>query len=251
MKKKTPKYMEFLINGKNIALVSKAGTPLINDPGYFLVQNAYKNKIRVVPLPGACAAITALSVSGFNINKFCYEGFLSHKNKKRKKQINNLKNEKRTIILYESPQRLQKTIQYINSEMGSKRILTIAKELTKVWEKIYTGTAKQVLQIIQEKPKYSKGEIVIIIDGNKEKNNSLITKKIRKTFFILKKVMSTKTAIQIIAKIYRIKKNSMYNIIIQNQIDEVDQTVAVTMNHNDRGKSGLHRAKVPGNSWEE
>ncbi len=135
--------------------------------------------------------------------------------------------------------------------MGSTRILTIAKELTKVWENIYTGTAKKILQMIQGNPKYRKGEIVIIIDGNKEKNKAQIIKKINKTFYILKNVMSTKTAIKIISKIYRIKKNSMYNIIVQNQINEVDQTVAVTINHNNRGKSGLHRAKVPGNTWEE
>nr|WP_257646473.1 SAM-dependent methyltransferase [Buchnera aphidicola] len=82
--KKSDKYIKKLTYGKNIALVSKAGTPLINDPGSFLINNAYKNNIRVVPLPGACAAITALSASGLNINKFCYEGFLSHKNEKRK-----------------------------------------------------------------------------------------------------------------------------------------------------------------------
>lgn len=214
-KKKSPIYIKLLKNGNNIALVSKAGTPLINDPGYLLVRYAYQNNIRVVPLPGACAAITALIASGFSINKFCYEGFLSNKKIKRKKQIHDLKNEKRTIILYESPKRLKSTIKYIEKEMGKKRLLTIAKELTKIWENIYTGIPEKILKKINNNKNYTQGEIVIIIDGNKENTNNIITKKIKKIFLVLKKVMSTKTAVDTISKIYRIKKNSMYNVIIQ------------------------------------
>lgn len=212
-KKKNKKYINMLINGKNLALVSKAGTPVINDPGYLLIKYAYNYNIRVVPLPGACAAITALSGSGLRANQFCYEGFLPKKKSLCKKKIYSLSTEQRTIILYESPKRLINTIKLIKKIIGSKRKITIAKEITKKWEKIKKGTVSEILHTIKKKNKWQKGEITILINGMKKKKSHIISSEILKTFYLLKKETSTSTAIKITAKIYRFSKNILYNTI--------------------------------------
>ncbi|ABJ90533.1 16S rRNA (cytidine(1402)-2'-O)-methyltransferase [Buchnera aphidicola] len=219
-KLKTKKYIKMLKDGKNLALVSNAGTPLINDPGYLLVKQAYSNNIRVVPLPGACAAISALISSGLKTNRFCYEGFLPKKKKKLKKKIYSLNNEKRTTILYESPKRLINTIKLIKKIMGPKKKISISKELTKKWEKIKTGTTQKFLKKIKKNNYWKKGEILIIINGIKNKKKK-ISSKILQTLSILKKEMSLSKAIKITAKICRFNKNILYNKIIKKKNDKV------------------------------
>ncbi|WP_154029123.1 16S rRNA (cytidine(1402)-2'-O)-methyltransferase [Buchnera aphidicola] len=221
-KEKKNKYIIMLNNGKNIAIVSNAGTPVINDPGYLLVKHAYYNNIRVVPLPGACAAITALSASGLKTNQFCYEGFLPKKQKSCEKKINSLCKEIRTIILYESPKRLIHTIKLIKKIMGSKRKIVIAKELTKKWENIKKGTVKEILNIIENNIYWEKGEITILIDGKKKNKDNILSSKILNIFNILKKEMKKSTAIKITAKICGFNKNILYNNIIKKKYNEVD-----------------------------
>ncbi|VFP80980.1 Ribosomal RNA small subunit methyltransferase I [Buchnera aphidicola (Cinara kochiana kochiana)] len=217
-KKKTNQYINILKNGNNIAIVSKAGTPIINDPGYILVKYAYRNNIRVVPLPGACAAITALCAAGLKANQFCYEGFLPNKKKKCEKKIYSLRKENRTIILYESPKRLVHTIQLIKKNMGVTRKITIAREITKKWENIQKGTAEQLLLIINDDIYWKKGEITIIINGAKKNNKNIISSRILKIFNIIKKETSNTTAIKITKKICRLNKNVLYNKIIKKNI---------------------------------
>ncbi|VFP87907.1 Ribosomal RNA small subunit methyltransferase I [Buchnera aphidicola (Cinara piceae)] len=221
-KKKKNKYIDMLNNGKNIAIVSKAGTPVINDPGYLLVKYAYSNNIRVVPLPGACAAITALSASGLKTNQFCYEGFLPKKKKSCEKKIYSLCRELRTIILYESPKRLINTITLIKQIMGSKRKITVAKEITKKWEKIKKGTTKEILSTIKNDTNWTKGEITILISGKKKNKNNIVSSKILNTFNILKKETKKSTAIKITAKIFGFNKNILYNNVINKKSNEVD-----------------------------
>ncbi|VFP79073.1 16S rRNA (cytidine(1402)-2'-O)-methyltransferase [Buchnera aphidicola] len=221
-KKKKNKYIIMLNNGKNIAIVSNAGTPIINDPGYLLVKYAYDNNIRVVPLPGACAAITALSASGLKTNKFCYEGFLPKKKKLCEKKIHSLCNEIRTIILYESPKRLIYTIKLIKKIMGSKRKIVVAKELTKKWENIKKGTVEEILNIVENNIYWKKGEITILINGKKKNKNNIISSKILNIFNILKKEMKKSTAIKMTAKICDFNKNILYNNIVKKKYNEVD-----------------------------
>ncbi|WP_244268588.1 16S rRNA (cytidine(1402)-2'-O)-methyltransferase [Buchnera aphidicola] len=217
-KQKTKKYIHMLNQGNNLAIVSKAGTPIINDPGYLLVKNAYKNNIRVVPLPGACAAITALSASGLQANQFCYEGFLPKKKILCEKKIYSLFREKRTIITYESSKRLLNTIKIIKKVMGKERKITIAKEVTKRWENIQSGTIEQIFNIIKHDETWRKGEITIVIDGAKREKKNILSLKTLKIFNLLKKETTLTTAIKITAKICGFSKNILYNTIVTKNI---------------------------------
>lgn len=156
-----------LQKGETLALVSDAGTPGISDPGFLLVREALKNGIKVDALPGATALIPALVKSGFPTDRFVFEGFLPHK-KGRQTLLKKLAEEDRTIILYESPHRLLKTLEQIVEFMGADRQVSVSRELTKKFEETQTGTAQEVLTYFGAKE--VKGEIVMVISGKtKEK----------------------------------------------------------------------------------
>ncbi len=154
--------IEELHGGKQIALVSDAGTPAISDPGFLLVRECLKEKISVECLPGATAIIPALVKSGFPTDRFVFEGFLPHK-KGRQTKIESFKDEERTIILYESPHRLLKALQQFCEILGEERRVSVSRELSKIYEETITGTAREVFEIFNEKG--VKGEIVIILEG--------------------------------------------------------------------------------------
>ena len=159
IKHKSGKIIDYLKNGQSIALVSDAGTPGISDPGYHLVKECISHNIRVIPIPGASAFLSALVCSGLPNNKFCYEGFLPQK-KGRKTRIEELKTEKRTVIFYESPHRIHKTISQLYESWGERKC-TLARELTKKFEEFIYSSLKQ----LTEDPPRVKGEIVLIIEG--------------------------------------------------------------------------------------
>lgn len=215
-KKRTKKIIIHLKNGKKIALISNAGTPLINDPGYNLITECYKNEIKIIPLPGPCAAITALSASGISTNQFCYEGFLPKKKRKRYEKLKNLSFETRTIIFYESPKRLLKTIEDIVKIFGPNRNIFLAKELTKIWELICRTTTLNLLNLIKKNENYRKGEITLIIEGNKEKKK--FSKKIINTLNLLNNILSFKESIKLTAKIHKLGKNNLYQYAIKNKL---------------------------------
>lgn len=139
-----------LQSGQSIALVSDAGTPLINDPGYHLVRRCREAGIRVVPLPGACAAITALSASGLASDRFCYEGFLPAKTKGRKDKLRELGEEPRTLIFYESTHRLLDSLQDISEVLGAERYVVLAREITKTWESIHGAPVGELLAWVKK-----------------------------------------------------------------------------------------------------
>jgi len=155
--------LEDLKGGKTLALISDAGTPAISDPGFLLVRECLKEKIKVSTLPGATAFVPALVNSGFPLNEFVFEGFLPHK-KGRQTKLNVLKEEKRTVVLYESPHRILKTINQLAERIGERRIC-VSRELSKVYEENLIGTCPELLLHFEEKP--PKGEIVIIIEAIK------------------------------------------------------------------------------------
>ncbi|WP_343126712.1 16S rRNA (cytidine(1402)-2'-O)-methyltransferase [Buchnera aphidicola] len=222
-KKNTIKYIKKLKKGYNIALVSKAGTPLINDPGFLLVKKSHKKNIRVVPIPGPCAAIAALCASGIKTSSFCYEGFLSSNKNFKKKKIKKIKKEKRTIIFYESPKRLIQTLKILSQEIEPTRKITIARELTKIWEQIITGTMQEIFLFFKKNVNLRKGEIVIILEGSKIYQKKKITQNMKKIFQILSSEISFSNSIKIMQKIYGIKKNFLYNKMIQEKfLNEVD-----------------------------
>ena len=161
IKTQTPRLIEKLKNGNSIALISDAGTPGISDPGYLLVKQCVENNIRVIPIPGANALLAALTASGLPIQNFVFEGFLPHK-KGRKTRLEFLTHESRTIVFYESPHRIEKTVQQLKNVLGKRRCV-IAREITKKFEEfIYSDLDELSEQLKQRK---LKGEIVLIVEG--------------------------------------------------------------------------------------
>lgn len=158
---KIKEIIQLLAEGKNLALVTDAGTPGISDPGNLLIQKLTKGTetIEIIPIPGPCAAIAALSISGFPTDKFYFAGFPPHKNK-RQKFFKELAEREETIVFYESTHRILKTLLELQTFMPQREIM-VARELTKQFETIYRGTAAEVLEKIKKGP--SKGEFVVVI----------------------------------------------------------------------------------------
>lgn len=166
IKSKTSYLISLLKEGKSIGLVSDSGMPGICDPGYELIKAAIDQEIKVEPIPGPSAAITALAISGLPTDSFTFEGFLPKKPGKKAKKLKELKNEKRTIIIYESPYRLVKTLEEIKEILGDRQI-AVGRELTKKFEEISRGKVSQVLVRFREKN--PKGEMIIVIKGREGK----------------------------------------------------------------------------------
>jgi 16S rRNA (cytidine1402-2'-O)-methyltransferase len=162
---RVPQIIERLINGMSIALVSDAGTPGISDPAYTIISEAIGNNIAVIPLPGATACIPALVASGFATHSFVFEGFLPHK-KGRTSQIEKLKGEERSIILYESPHRIVRTLQELSQSFGDRRG-AVSRELTKKFEEVRRGTLAELAEYFSRST--PKGEFVIVIEGSRKK----------------------------------------------------------------------------------
>jgi 16S rRNA (cytidine1402-2'-O)-methyltransferase len=159
---KAPVLVERMLEGKSVALVSDAGTPGISDPGYFLINLAIGQKIPVVPIPGATAAVAALSVSGLPTDRFIFEGFLPAKRMARRKRLHELAKEERTIIFYEAPHKIIKTIEDMLEVFGDRRAV-ITRELTKIHEETIRGNLSDILKHLQEGT--IKGEFTIILHG--------------------------------------------------------------------------------------
>jgi 16S rRNA (cytidine1402-2'-O)-methyltransferase len=159
-----PQIIQKLKSGDSVALVSDAGTPGISDPAHSIIAASIENSINIIPLPGATAFVPALVVSGFSTHEFVFEGFLPHK-KGRKTKLERLKDEERTIILYESVHRIQKTLQEVLEYFGDRNVVVV-RELTKKFEEITRGKVSAVLQEFASR--IMKGEFVLVIEG---KNN--------------------------------------------------------------------------------
>ena len=158
-----------LLDNKNIALITDAGTPIISDPGEEIVKIALEKNIKVVPIPGACALITALISSGLNASSFSFLGFLPLNKKNRKQKLEEIQNSKNTVILYEAPHKLISTLQDLNKILENRKIV-LAKELTKIHESFISGTANELLQKIEN----PKGEFVMVIEGNNNSENDYL-----------------------------------------------------------------------------
>lgn len=201
------KLLEYLKNGYSVGLVSDRGTPVISDPGYELAQVAIENNYNVVSLPGATALIPALTVSGIEPMPFLYYGFLNSKESKRKKELENLKNIKYTMIFYEAPHRITKTLEEMLEILGNRKI-SISREITKKFEEVYRGTIQEVM----EETKEIKGEIVIVVSGNKEEityDDLSIEDHVN---LYIKNGLNSKEAIKKVAEDRNIKKSEVYNI---------------------------------------
>jgi len=167
------KKREFILaklkEGKNVALVSDAGTPGVSDPGFRLIQLAIENQLPIVPIPGSSAVITALSVSGLPTDAFLFKGFLPHKSKKRKDLLREMENVRETLIFYESPHRISETLNDILEILGDREIV-LTRELTKVYEEIIRGKVSEILKQVGDRT--LKGEITLVISGKTRKLTS-------------------------------------------------------------------------------
>lgn len=159
---KSKQLIDKIQDGDNIALISDAGMPGISDPGEELIKFAIEEEIEVVALPGATASITALVASGLSTDKFAFEGFLSSKNSERKKELTNLKGEMRTLIFYESPHRLLKTLADMLNIFGNRKI-AVARELTKYYEEVYRSDIEGAIESFSNRS--IKGEFVLVVEG--------------------------------------------------------------------------------------
>lgn len=160
------KLIEKLLEGKNIALITDAGTPGISDPGEELVRMCHENGIRVTSVPGAAACITALTMSGLPTRRFAFEAFLPSEKKEREKILTELERETRTIILYEAPHRLVRTLKLLEERLGDERNVAVCRELTKKHETVYRGTLCDAVSYYESTE--PRGECVLVIDGKSQ-----------------------------------------------------------------------------------
>lgn len=200
---------KLLEKGQTIALISDAGTPLISDPGYRLVKKARKHKVPVIPIPGPCALITALSVSGLNCEQFIFEGFLPAQKMARQKKLEILRYETRTIIFYEAPHRIVDLIEDMLSIFGGQRIVVLARELTKTFETIHVGNLEELKIWLNSDKNQQRGEFVVLVDGNKELHPHSDLE-IQRILRLLLAELPIKQATTLAAKITGGKKNKLY-----------------------------------------
>lgn len=206
--------LHHLSKNQKIALISDAGTPLISDPGYSLVNAVRNAGFKVTPIPGACAAITALSVAGLPTNHFTFEGFLPAKQLQRCKYLQNLVTETRTIIFYESPHRLMASIADMVNIFGEQRQAAIAKELTKSFETIINGTLIKLQQWLNEDSLRQKGEFVILIHGAEQITQPAAALDISNLLDDLLAALPLKQAVQLAVKLTGERKNIIYEMAL-------------------------------------
>ncbi|QQX80082.1 16S rRNA (cytidine(1402)-2'-O)-methyltransferase [Shewanella sp. KX20019] len=196
--------------GESVALISDAGTPLISDPGYHLVKQVREAGFNVIPLPGPCAAITALSASGLPSDRFTFEGFLPSKEKGRLDKLSALKEDPRTLIFYESPHRIVHSLESIAAALGEDREIVMAREVTKTFETFLSGPVGEVLQTVKDDPNQQRGEIVLMCHGHRSDEESEFSTVVIETLKLLCEELPLKKASAIAGQIYGIKKNALY-----------------------------------------
>ena len=206
--------IEILKKGKNVGLISDAGTPLISDPGYLLIREASKLKITISPIPGASSLTASLSVSDLPVNSFTFYGFPPKRGKSRELFMNNLREAKHTSVIFESGKRIEKFLQELIISTPNRNIF-IARELTKLHESFYRGSIKEVLEKIRTSETARKGEFVLMISGiTRESLLEDISPEERRIIQILLKNLPKSQALTLGAEIFGISKNSLYKKLI-------------------------------------
>ncbi len=212
---KTDELISEILEGKDIAIVTDAGTPGISDPGEEIVKKAIENNIDVIPIPGACALINSLIVSGMSTKEFSFYGFLPLNKKNRKETLNKIKKEQNTVILYEAPHKLNKTLQDILEEIGDVNACLV-RELTKIHEEKLYGNISKLISLVTE----PKGEFVIILDLNKniedDEEKSFEEMSLEEHYkFYEEKGLEKKEIIKQIAKDRKVSKNEIYQKFLE------------------------------------
>ncbi len=211
-KEKSELIISKINSGMNVAYVSDAGTPCVSDPGHYLIGFAQDENIRVIPIPGPCAVITALSASGFSADSFLFCGFMPARENKRRKFMESLKDDERTIVFYESPMRFSDSLKTLQEVLGDREIV-VARELTKIFEEIKRG---KISEFIARKTKL-KGEITIIIQGGQKAQVVLTDEEIinKLKSFSKNKQLSVRDAVAEVAIQTGISKKKVYDLAIK------------------------------------
>lgn len=214
-KEATDMMLSYLSEGKSVALISDAGTPLISDPGFYLVKHVRQAGYRVIPIPGASALIAALSVAGLPTNRFVFEGFLPAKTQGRREKIKQFIQEVGTVICYESPHRIVDSLKDMETVLGSQRFVVLARELTKTYETIYGTPLGELLVWIQADPNRQRGEFVVLIHPAEVDSKQDVNEVAKKTLVLLLEELSVKKAVNLAVKITGANKNSLYDYALQ------------------------------------
>ena len=208
---KTPQLLEILRAGKSIALVSDAGTPLLSDPGFHLVRAARGANIAVVPIPGPCAAITALSVAGLPTDRFVFEGFPPPRATARCAAFAALRSEPRTIVFYESSHRIVDSLADMVAEFGSERPATLARELTKRFETIRDATLAELHAYLVEHEIERLGEFVVLVHGAADSDRADVDVEGDRVLRVLLEELPLKVAVKLAARLTGTHKNALYD----------------------------------------
>ncbi len=206
--------LEILQSGEDVALISDAGTPLISDPGFSLVNAVQEVGLRVCPIPGPSSIIAALSAAGLPTEPFSFFGFLSQKNNDRLQKLNALKQCKGTLVLLESSHRILRLLEQLADTMPDKRIV-IAKEISKTYENFLKGKAVELLAMFEQDSALSKGEFVVLIDNRLEKDSSKIDDSDRQMLQALLAELSLKKAVSLCSQFSGKKRNDLYQLALQ------------------------------------
>lgn len=209
------KIIERISGGESCAIVTDAGTPAISDPGEELVRLAHESGVKVVPIPGSCAAVSALCASGMPSVRFTFEGFLPRESKEMKERLEECASEKRTMIFYEAPHRIAKTLSSMLEHFGDRKLF-IARELTKLNEELYTTTLSEALSEFTEKE--PKGELVLVIEGKKNSTDDAFWNEMtvsEHVDFYIDKGLSSMDAIKQAAKDRGVAKNEIYKAVMK------------------------------------
>ena len=205
--------VELLEQGDSVALISDAGTPLVSDPGYRLVELAHRHNIKVVPVPGACAAIAALSVAGLATDRFVFEGFPPAKQGVRLKYLAGLENEQRTMVFYISCHRIVETLSDMRQVFGENRQATFAREITKAYETVRKATLGEIHAWVRDDEQQRKGEIVLVIAGAEQKERGEMD--LDNMLSVLIEELPVKQAAKIASRLSGVNKNDLYKAALK------------------------------------
>ena len=208
-KESVENFLSYLKEGKDIALISDAGYPIVSDPGSVLVEEVINLGFNVSPVSGASAFLNALVASGFSLSRFTFIGFLESKSSARKKQLKELESNRETLVFYESPHRIEESLTDMKEVLGDRRVV-LAREITKKFEEFIRGTITEVLSDVEN----LKGEMVVIVEGNKEVKESIGEEELINEIKELSSVGKTnKEIVSLLVEKYNLKKNYVYSLV--------------------------------------
>ncbi|MFC6632541.1 16S rRNA (cytidine(1402)-2'-O)-methyltransferase [Microbulbifer taiwanensis] len=209
--KRTGQILQRLEQGQTVALISDAGTPLISDPGYRLVREARERGFRVVPIPGPCAFVAALSAAGLPSDRFSFEGFLPAKPGQRERALRELAGDTRTLVFYEAPHRVADTLDAMGLVFGGEREAVIAREVSKAFETFHLAPLKELAEWVRADSNQQRGEIVLLVRGAERRRDSELNPEAERIMKLLLAELPPKRAAALAAEITGVNKKALYN----------------------------------------